>query len=168
MTNFHNARNFANELSERQVEIFQLQPNSKTMSYLSYAIPLYTCVLYQNQRCISMYVSVATPDLERTNSTNLVLFLHAFHPVLERFKAWPEVRVFLPALQHDSVPENMHSVSRNEYMRMLSDQFRIKKKQLWHFVLARPQRKQFLDPQLSTVLFGHPVCNLLPICKKER
>ena len=38
--------------------------------------------------------------------TNLVLLLHVLHPVPERFKAWPEVRVFLPALQHDIVPEN--------------------------------------------------------------
>ena len=39
-----------------------------------------------------------------TNIAYRVPLLHIFHPVSERFKAWPEIIALLPALQHDSVP----------------------------------------------------------------
>ena len=46
-----------------------------------------------------------TSETERSDlQTYLVHLLHVFHPVPERFKAWPEVIALLPALQHDSVP----------------------------------------------------------------
>ena len=143
--NFHIARKFANDLSERQVEIFRLSTNRKH----SFA---HLCTKPKSK--LYFYVhSVVTPVLQMTNITNLVLFLHVFHPVPERFKAWPEVRVFLPALQHDSVPEN-----RDNNIQFQCDQFRSESITLVIFCFGKTPKQVIAWLANQSYTFHGPSC----------